>query len=209
MTNMKSETPRPYRQTARAEAAAQTGRDVLDAAVALWREVGVDGFTLADVADRAGVTVQTVLRRFGSKDGLVGAGIEHDAAGIVESRNRAPAGDVAGALDVLLAHYESDGDAVLQTLAVEDRIDIAAWIVARGRAHHRDWCARVFGPYLPAPEADGHGARLDAFVAATDVYVWKLLRRDLGRSASETRATMLALLAALADGGDAPSSPHP
>jgi len=35
---MKSDVPRPYRQTARAEAAAQTGRHILSAAVALWRE---------------------------------------------------------------------------------------------------------------------------------------------------------------------------
>ena len=194
---MKSSRPRPYRQTARAEAAAQTGRDILAAAVALWRERDLDAITLADIAGAAGVTVQTVLRRFGSKDGVIEACIEAGASGIPEARDRAPAGDVGGALDVLLAHYESDGDAVLRTLALEDRLPAARRIVEAGRRHHRAWCARVFGPALPAPEADGYSARLDALVAATDLYVWKLLRRDLGRSADDTRRAMATLIDAL------------
>jgi AcrR family transcriptional regulator len=195
MINMKQEqATRTYRMQARAEAAAQTGRDILAAGSALWREKALDEFTLQEIADRAGVSVQTVIRRFGSKEGVIEACIEADATGIEAERNAAPTGEVDGALEILLGHYERDGDAVLRTLAQEDRLAAAKAIVTRGRQAHREWCARVFALHLPAPEVDGHAERLDAFVAATDVYLWKLLRRDLGYSASRTRRVIGTLL---------------
>lgn len=192
---MKLDQPtRPYNMTARAEAAEQTERNILAAAVALWRDRALDDITLPMIAERAGVTVQTVIRRFGSKDGVIVACIERDAAGIEAQREMAAPGDVERALDDLLAHYERDGDAVLRTLSVEDRFPIAKAIATEGRRVHRAACARVFAPHLPPTAADTYDASLDAFVAATDLYVWKLLRRDLGRSASETRQVFISLI---------------
>lgn len=183
--------------TARAEAAAETARRILAATVALWRELPMDEITLQAIAERADVSVQTVIRRFGSKEGVIAACIERDAAGIRAERDRAPVGDVDGALEVLLRHYERDGDAVLRTLALEERVQAAHEAVEDGRAGHRAWCARVFAPYLPAPDTDGFDRRLDAFVVATDLYVWKLLRRDLGRTETETKQTFRVLLQGL------------
>lgn len=197
MTNMKIETTRRYRMTVRAEAAAETARRILAAAVVLWREGPMDEITLQAIADRADVSVQTVIRRFGSKEGVIEACIEHDAAGIRTERDRAPVGDVDAALEVLLRHYERDGDAVLRTLVLEERLEAARAAVEVGRREHRAWCIRVFAPYLPAPESDTFDRRLDAFVAATDLYVWKLLRRDLGRTVAETEQTVRALLRGL------------
>jgi AcrR family transcriptional regulator len=185
---------RPYRMSARAEAAARTGRGILDAAVALWRERSLDDVTLEDIAAAAGVSARTVLRRFGSRDGVIEACIAADAAGVVAERDRVPAGDVDGALGTLLAHYERDGDAVLRTLALEDRLPAARSIAETGRAAHRAWCDRVFAPRLPPPGAAGREARLDACVAATDLALWKLLRRDLDRSPEWTRTVMRTLL---------------
>lgn len=201
---MKSPSPaRGYRMAARAEAAARTGRDILTATAELWRERPVDEITVAAIAERAGVSVRTVLRRFGSRDGVIAACIASDAAGIVSARDRAPAGDVEGALRVLLAHYERDGDAVLRTLALEEKVAEARAIIEAGRAGHRAWCARVFAPHLPpAPDA-AYDTRLDAFVTATDLYLWKLLRRDLHRSAEGTMEVIRALVDGLA------SLPHP
>lgn len=188
---------RAYRMQARAEASAQTARAILAAAAALWRERALDDITLQAIADRAGVTVQTVLRRFGSKDGVIAASIEQDAAGIGAERDQTPVGDVDAAVDGLLRHYERDGDAVLRTLALETRIASAKAIADAGRRTHRAWCARVFAPYLP-PAPDDARARLDAFVAATDLSLWKLLRRDLGRSAGDTADVVRTLVGALA-----------
>lgn len=195
MTNMKLPAPtRSYQMTARAEAAEQTERNILSAAVALWREHALDDITLQMIAERAGVTVQTVIRRFESKDGVIAAAIERDASGIVAERHAAAAGDVAAGLKALLAHYERDGDAVLRTLSVEDRFPIARTIAVEGRRVHRAACAQVFAPYLPEPEHSDYERRLDTFVAATDIFVWKLLRRDLGRSAAHTQLVMRSLI---------------
>lgn len=193
---MKSRT-RVYRQRARAKAAEQTGQDIMAAAVALWREREWDEVTLAAIASHAGVTTQTVLRRFGSKDGLVDAVLETKASGVEALRDQAPAGDPCGALDVLLTHYEDDGDAVMRMLRLEERSAATRHIAEHGRAHHRKWCARVFAPYLPEPSSADYRVRLDAFVAATDLYLWKLLRRDLGRTATQTRQVFDALIDAL------------
>lgn len=197
--NMKSdESTRPYRMKARAESAARTARAILDATAELWHQRPLDDITLQAIADRAGVSVQTVLRKFDSKKGVFDACIERESAAIGAERNRTPEGDVGAALDTLLPHYERDGDAVVRTLRLEDRLEAARSITRRGRSAHRQWCARVFAPFLPSPDEDGYRRRLDAFVAATDVYLWKLLRRDLNRSRAETRAALRALLDGLA-----------
>jgi AcrR family transcriptional regulator len=188
---------------ARADAAAQTARDILAAAAALWRERPIDEITLADIAGRAGVSVRTVIRRFGSREGVIAACIEADAAEILSDRAQAPADDVAGALSVLLAHYERDGDAVLRTLALEATVAEAKAIATGGRAAHRAWCTRVFAPHLLPPADDAYGTRLDAFVAATDIHAWKLLRRDLGRSADAAGLAIRTLVDGLV------SLPHP
>lgn len=51
---------RPYRMKARAEAAERTARAILNAAAELWRDHPLDEITLQQVAERAGVTAQTV-----------------------------------------------------------------------------------------------------------------------------------------------------
>ena len=57
--------------TARASAVEQTRRRVLEATVALHlRRLSAD-ISLIDVAEEAQVSVQTVLRHFGSRDGLL------------------------------------------------------------------------------------------------------------------------------------------
>ena len=182
---------------ARSEAAERTAQAIQTAAVALWREHDLDEITLQAIAGRAGVTVQTVIRRFGSKEGVIEACIRNDAAGVSAERDRVGEGDLEGAIQTLLQHYERDGDAALRTLALEARVEAATIIVVRGRSVHRAWCARVFAPFLPPPDSDRYRAVLDAFVAATDLYLWKLLRRDLGRTAAETEQTLRALLQGL------------
>jgi hypothetical protein len=56
--------------------------------------------------------------------------------------------------------------------------------------------ATVFAPYLDRAEPDD-GPLLDLLVVATDVYTWKLLRRDRGLTRAATEARMLRLVEAL------------
>jgi AcrR family transcriptional regulator len=188
---------RSYRMTARAEAAERTARHIVDAAVSLWHEGSVEDVTLDAIAARAGVSVRTVIRRFGSRDGVIKAAIASESARITGERDDVAADDLDGALETLLRHYEREGEAVLRTLALEDRVELARAIAETGRAAHREGCARWFATHLPASDDPAFPTRLDAFVAATDIYLWKLLRRDLGRSPRETLTVMRLLVHAL------------
>ena len=76
---MNMTSPRPYRMVARAANVVATGERILDATVeAFWKRPS-DQISLDDVARRSGVSVQTVIRRFRGKDGLLAAAIERDA----------------------------------------------------------------------------------------------------------------------------------
>src|SRR3954465_11845407 len=74
--------------------------------------------TLGSVADRAGVTVKTVLRHFGSREALMDAAGARMLADIVAERG-VPTGEPARALAVLIEHYEDRGEMVLGLLAEE------------------------------------------------------------------------------------------
>jgi len=53
--------------------------------------------------------------------------------------------------------------------------------------------ATAFAEPLSKLDAPGRANALDALVVAMDVYTWKLLRRDMGRSAAGTGRTMTRL----------------
>jgi AcrR family transcriptional regulator len=188
---------RSYRMTARAESAERTARKIIAAAVTLWHEISLEDVTLEAIAARAGVSVRTAIRRFGSRDGVIEAAIASESARITAERDEVTVDDLEGALETLLRHYERDGDATLRTLALEDRVELARTIAETGRVAHREGCARWFAAYLPVPTDPTYATRLDAFVTATDIYVWKLLRRDLNRSLQETQKVMRLLVHSL------------
>jgi AcrR family transcriptional regulator len=182
---------------ARAEAVAATRERIIDAGVELFWERPSDQISLAAVARRAGVTVQTVIRRFGGKEGLIAAGQERERAKWSAQRDQAPVGDVARAVRVLVEHYEAIGDRVLKLLAEEDRIPALREYADYGRAFHHDWCARVFAPALGACGKRSAVARERLFaqlMAICDVYMWKLLRRDAALSRNQTELALLEML---------------
>lgn len=174
---------------ARAKAAEQTAHRVMDAAVALWRERGYDEFTLQEVANRAGTSLSTVMRRFGSKEGLAEAVLTSDWVGTQRDRDAVRAGDLDGAVTMIVDDYERNGDAVIRMLALEGRITAVGRVVGERRIAHEKWVARVFGPLLPAAPARRRRGVLQ-IVVATDVYAWKLLRRDRGLPVREVRAVI-------------------
>jgi AcrR family transcriptional regulator len=185
---------------ARAEAAAATGERILDAAVEVfWESLGGQA-SLEEVAHRAGVSVQTVIRRFGGRDGLMAAAVEREAQRVVEQRELAPVGDAPGAVRILVDHYEELGDRVLKMLSEEDRVPALREIADRGRQLHREWCERVFAPALEGLTGVDRERRLAQLVAICDVYTWKLLRRDAGLSRRQTELAMVELLKPIMEG---------
>jgi AcrR family transcriptional regulator len=192
--NMRAAEKRPYRMGARAEAAEATGVRILDAAIEVFWQQPTDQISLDEVARLAGVSVQTVIRRFGGKDGLLVAAADREAARVTRQRAEAPAGDVPGAIRVLVDHYEELGDQVLRLLAEEARVPALRELAERGRAGHRAWCAAVFAPALASRRGIDRARLLAQLVAVCDVYVWKLLRRDAGLSRRQTELAMTELV---------------
>jgi AcrR family transcriptional regulator len=184
---------------ARADATARTREAILVATWELAQERLKVAISLADVAGRAGVTVRTVLRHFGSREALFEAAREHGMADIAQERH-APAGDLAEAIRVLIEHYERRGDFVLRMLDQETLDAELARDAAIGRRLHRQWVRDVFGPQLAA--ASDRRELEDLLVVATDVYAWKLLRRDAGLSRSKTQERMHTMVRRLVDRRD-------
>lgn len=180
---------------ARAAAAEATTERIVDAAVALFWEQPTDQIRLAEVADRADVTVQTVLRRFGSKEELFAAAAAREGERVQRERSGVHPGDVTGAVANLVDHYEKDGDGVLRLLTAEDASPAMREVVAGGRRVHRTWCRTVFAPFLTGLDRATSARRLAQLVAICDVCTWKLLRRDAGLSRAQTLRAIEEMLA--------------
>lgn len=181
---------RAYDMTRRARLASETGDRIVETTEALLRDGPVGEVTLQTIAEGAGVSVQTVLRHFGSRDGCIQAAGERVVARVRTQRGGTPPGDVDAALAALMDHYEAEGRLVLNLLAQEQADPTAGGAVAEGRDYHRAWVERCLGPRLASPDRSS----VDALVVATDIYVWKLLRLDLGRSRSDAHATISRLV---------------
>ena len=184
---------RGYRMVARAEATAATRERILNSTDRLFLSLASDGFSLEDVAEGAGTTVQTVLRHFGSKELLLRAGIDRASERIGRERMQAPVGDVLGAVANVVDHYEAHGDTVMRLLG-EERNPVLREVVDRGRAFHHEWVEHTFAPQLQQLRGKARRRRLAQLVAMTDVYVWKLLRRDMQLSRAQTQAAIVELI---------------
>jgi AcrR family transcriptional regulator len=192
---------RPYRMGARAKATAKTAERILDAAEKVFDEGPLDEFTLAQVAERADVTVQTILRRFGSRKGLIAATLVHVGVKMGQNRGFPPEGDPGAAIDGLVDHYDRFGGRILRLLAEEERHEALQAMTDMGRTYHRNWCEEAFATALVGLRGVNRDRRVAQVVAVTDIYVWKLLRRDRGLSGRQTKLAMRELLEPLLDRG--------
>jgi AcrR family transcriptional regulator len=184
--------------TSRADATAATRDRILRAAQQLFFDQWYEDVTLSAIAAAAGVSHQTVLNHFESKEGVALATAEVVERETLDQRAAAVPGDVEGALHALVGEYERFGDANARWAASADRLEGLARMLDVGRAHHRAWLERIFDSGLPRRPDDRRRA-VDALHAATDVYTWKLLRRDLHLGRDETEQTMAALVRGVLD----------
>ena len=192
---------RPYRMTARAEASAATGQRILEAAQRLFGELPYDQVSLQAVAERADVTVQTILRRFASKEQLFAAVAEQTSRQIRSERDAAPVGDVAGVVRNVVDNYERWGDHFLNLLAQEQRTPAIRTATDTGRRYHRAWVERSFAPLLAGLSPADREQRLAQLVAVTDLYIWKVLRRDLELPRDEAEAAVRDLVYRIVERG--------
>jgi AcrR family transcriptional regulator len=175
----------------RAESVDQKRTSILDAATAMFWDEPSRELTLEAIAARSGVTVQTVIRHFGGRDGLFEAAVNREFGRVGEERDPRAVSTPAEAIRQLVAHYERTGDQAIRMLAEEHRSPVVAELAERGRIFHREWCEVAFNRTLSRLSGSSRRRRLAQLVAVCDVYTWKLLRRD---AALDRRATELAMV---------------
>lgn len=109
MTSVK--TTRSYDSTGRREQARRTREAILDAANELFLSQGYGATTVVSIADRAGVSVETLYKAFGGKPGLVKGIYER---GLEGSRTSPPAYERSDAM----REQESDPRAIMEKWGV-------------------------------------------------------------------------------------------
>jgi AcrR family transcriptional regulator len=177
---------------ARAEGMVATRDRIVRATLKLALEHAYEDVTLGAIAQAANVSHQTVLNHFASKEKVAAAAGELLSRDTAAVRARAKPGDLNGAIHILVREYERIGDAGARWAVASERLGSLAAMLDTARVGHQAWLERIVSDRLPAAP----GARLHAIHAlhaATDVYTWKLLRRDLRLSRETVERVMLDL----------------
>jgi AcrR family transcriptional regulator len=179
---------RPYRQQQRAAAVSANTERIMEATLELYVERPFDQITLAAVAERAGVGVQTVIRRAQTKDGLARMVREWIAEQVVDARGE-PTSDPGAIAEALRRQYERWGAAAARTLQQEDVSPALAESARGGRQAHREWLETAFPAASPELIAE--------LIGVCGVELWNVLRRDGGLTAEQTRDTVAHLIRSL------------
>lgn len=183
----------PTVRMTRAELVAGTRQRIVGGAHHLLLEQQYEEVTLAGIAAAANVSHQTVLNHFESKDGVILAVLDLFQEETAAVLSQTPPGDVRAAVKSLVGTYERWGDIMVGWLNSNQSAAGGEQATAEEREHHQHWLTAVFADSLPA----GVAARrrvLAGLTVATDVHVWKLLRRDMHRSRAATEGVMSDLI---------------
>jgi AcrR family transcriptional regulator len=184
------ESSRTYTKVARAEAEQQTRAALIAAADEAFLSGPWEQASLESIAQSAGVSKQTLLRHFGSKDRLLEQTLRLAIPQVKKQRFSAPTDDIPGAIDNLLDHYEERGGRAMRSTNLDVGGPLAE-LAQLSRQFHYDWIDYAFGRWL-APVPSAERARLrGALIAICDVQSWWILAHDLGLSRAEVRATLI------------------
>ena len=179
--------PRKYDMTKRTNRAEKTKERIIKSTEILLATGPLAEVTLPAIAKGANITVQTVLRQMGSRDGCLRAVANLVYERIDSQRGHTKPGDVESAISTLIAHYETESALILNLLEQATKGETFAKTEAvRGQIYHRKWVENCFEPLV----GDARQETIDALVAATDIYIYKLLRLEMGRSIKATKAVI-------------------
>ena len=184
---------RRYTMTDRADTVEQTRQRIVRAARALFSERWYDEVTLGQIAEASGVSHQTVLNHFTSKEGVFGAVLASAEAEAIERDLRARPGDTDAAIRQLIDRYEHMGLENARFVVQEHRSPALHETLERARAQHRAWVERTFAHCL-APSGRERTRKIAALILATEVMAWKAVRHDYGFSKADTVAAMTAVI---------------
>ena len=138
---------------ARADAVEASRERIARAALARFIAEPYDAVTIASVAKDAGVSHQTVLNHFTSKEGLFTAATERFGADVMKLRGERTGHDAASAVALAVEQYEATGDGNVRLAMLDDRIPAVKAALDFGRATHQAWLAEVFADRLPSAAA--------------------------------------------------------
>jgi AcrR family transcriptional regulator len=181
---------RPYNKVARERAQQRTREALLNAADAELYEDRWQQTTLQALSAKAGVTKQTLLRHFGSKDGLLLQALIRGAAHVLEQRWSAQPGNIDLTVENLLDHYEQWGERSLRIGAWQRGATPLAKLSQTARQVHYDWVDFAFAPQLQALDARLRARRRGALIALCDVQTWWILSHDLALERADVHATL-------------------
>ncbi|HXP37194.1 MAG TPA: TetR/AcrR family transcriptional regulator [Solirubrobacteraceae bacterium] len=185
---------RQYKQVAREEAQQRTREALLEAAIDEFYADRWSKVSLTGLATRAGVTKQTLLRHFGSKEGLLIQALVRSAAQVLDERWNAPVGDVDGAVENLLDHYEVWGPRARRIGAWQDAPSVLAKLSQAGRQVHYQWIEFVFAPQLARLDAAGFARLRAELIAICDVQTWWILAHDLALPRDEVKTILVGMV---------------
>lgn len=185
---------RTYRKKARARSEEATGKAILDAAYQEFSRELFDRVTLNRIAELSGVTVQTVIRRFSSKEELFRQFALREEKRILMQRNVPEEEGLESAIHALIRHYERDGELVINFLAQENQFEEIKKITDHGRKIHNEWVKKYCHQLLKGDTQEDRKLKLFAAITATDIGTWKLLRKDYGMEPEKIAGVMMTLL---------------
>ena len=181
--------------TARAEATERTGERIVDAMLGRFAATPYDRIRLEDVAADAEVTVQTVIRRFGTKHALLAATVEREFVRLAADRAAAMGDSPQATLHSLVEYYEHHGALLLKLYAEAGQAPGVPELAARGRAYHVGWCREAFSEFLGrSQDPSTRARRLAQVVAICDATTWRILRFDGKLSPRQTEQALLEML---------------
>lgn len=187
---------RPYIMTDRADSVEETRQRIIRTSRDLFQERWYDDVTLGQIAEAAGVSHQTVLNHFSSKEGVFGAVLAAVEAEVVEEDARGAVRDTRTAVRHLLERYERMGLENARFVVQEHRSVVLHETLEWARAQHRAWVEQVFAQRLP-PSGPTRRRKIAALIAATEVMAWKAVRHDYGFSKADTIAALSAAIDAI------------
>jgi hypothetical protein len=82
----------------------------------------------------------------------------------------------------------------IRALEQEHQLPLLHRSLTGARRSHREWLEHIFQPQLEGLPPRERASRLPALYAATDIYLWKLLRRDLKLDRRETEDALCRLV---------------
>lgn len=192
--------PRPYRQVAREQSQQRTREALLEAAADEFFADRWQKTSLEALAARAGVTKQTLLRHFGSKEELLLQALVHGASEVLEERWSAPSGDIDGVIENLLTHYEAWGERARQIGAWQQSgTSELADISRAGRQLHYDWVEFAFAPQLEGRRGKARRRLRAELILICDLQTWWILDHDLALGRAEVKAILIGMIERLLD----------